>query len=202
MSRPNPQTPPPPRGSFISFFLTLPRLLLGRRHRLAAAPRGLRVLAAHADAPVVAQAPVDPDLLEPLQVRPQRRVERVREGLRVLARLVVLLSIQKPRRDLELLRVLDDGHELLDLVGRELAGSFMGVDRGFFAHHIGEAAADAGDRRDGVHDLAPPIDVRVEHTQDVLEVGRDDERHLQLVYLCGDGRVSAPVAVGAREASA
>ena len=94
------------------------------------------MLAAHADAPVVAQAPVGPDLLEPLQVGPQRRVQRVRERLRVLARLVVLLPIQKPGRDLELLRVLDDGHELLDLVRGQLAGALVRVDRGFFAHHI------------------------------------------------------------------
>ena len=119
------------------------------------------MLAAHADAPVVAQAPVGPDLLEPLQVGPQRRVQRVREGLAVLARLVVLLPIQEPGRDLELLRVLDDGHELLDLVRGQLAGALVRVDRGFFAHHIGEAAPDAGDRRDGVHDLAPAINIRV-----------------------------------------
>ena len=91
----------------ISFFLTLRSLLFGGRHRLAAAPRGLRVLAAHADAPVVAQAPVGPDLLESLKILTQLVVEDVGHDLGGLAVLDVTLPVQEPVRDLVLTGILN-----------------------------------------------------------------------------------------------
>eukprot|EP00618_Florenciella_parvula_P033136 CAMPEP_0119542926 /NCGR_PEP_ID=MMETSP1344-20130328/53851_1 /TAXON_ID=236787 /ORGANISM="Florenciella parvula, Strain CCMP2471" /LENGTH=164 /DNA_ID=CAMNT_0007587191 /DNA_START=291 /DNA_END=786 /DNA_ORIENTATION=- len=143
--------------------------------RLAAS--GLRVLAAHADAPVVAETAVSADLLQPLEVLAELGAEVVREGLRVVARLVVLLPVKEPGRDLELLRVLDDGHELLNLVLGELTGALVRVNLSLLADEVGEAAADTADGAEREHYLAATIDVGVKNTQDVLEVRRDDERH-------------------------
>ena len=257
------------------------RLLLGGRHGLAAATGALGVLAAHADAPVVAETTVRADLLEALEVLAELLLQRVRESLRVLARLVVFLSVEEPGRDLELLRVLDDSHELLDLIGGELAcvlkrraalpfslntqprrgshhhqgpreygssryfghfcdkgflisvpvscarsvaadtlariaqhpttplfvqvvgfsrvslafllvprgtqgnraGALVHVNGGLFAHDVGESTSDTRDRREREHSLAAAVNVGVEHTQNVLEIGGDNERHPGEWYL-------------------
>jgi hypothetical protein len=69
----------------------------------------------------VTQATVSPDLLEPLQVIAQLHVERVGHHLRKLAVLVVLLPVEHPVGNLELARVLHDGHKPLNLLGSQLA---------------------------------------------------------------------------------
>ena len=63
------------------------------------------------------------NLLQPLQVVTHLRVHAVRQNLEVLAVDNVLLPVEEPRRDLELRRVLDDGHDALQLVRVELAGA-------------------------------------------------------------------------------
>jgi len=97
------------------------RLFAGDRHGLSAAARGLGVLTTYADAPVVAKTAVVADLLEPLEVLAQLGREVVGEGLHRLAGLPLALPVQEPLGDLELLRALDDGHQLLNLVLGELA---------------------------------------------------------------------------------
>jgi len=56
----------------------------------------------------MSQATVSAYLLQSLKIITEFRVNTVRQYLRVLAVDDVLLSVQKPRRDLELCRVLDD----------------------------------------------------------------------------------------------
>ncbi len=63
-----------------------------------------------------------PNLLQPLKVITQLGVNTVRQNLRVFAVHNVLLSVQEPRRDLELRWVLDDRHNSLQLVRVELSG--------------------------------------------------------------------------------
>ncbi len=48
---------------------------------------------------------------------------------------------------------------------------------------VGVTAADTLDGREGEHDVPLAIDVRVHHTQDVLEVGRHHERHREEITL-------------------
>mmetsp|Transcript_16556 Transcript_16556/g.42252 ORF Transcript_16556/g.42252 Transcript_16556/m.42252 type:complete len:258 (-) Transcript_16556:28-801(-) len=130
----------------------------------------LSVLAAHAHAPVVPQTAVRADLLEALKVVAELEVEHVGARLRVLAVLVVLLPVEEPVRDLELARVLDDGHDTLHLLRRQLARALLEAHLGLLQHDVGEAAAhtrDAGHRK---HHLLAAINVGVQHTQDVLEV--------------------------------
>jgi hypothetical protein len=93
--------------------------------RATTATRRLRVLAAHLEAPPVTQTTVGVDLLEALEVVAPLADQVVGNHLRVLARLVVLLSVEEPHRDLELLRVLDDGNETLDLVVRQLTSTVV-----------------------------------------------------------------------------
>jgi hypothetical protein len=60
-----------------------------------------------------------PDLLEALQVLAQLLRNVLRERLPRLARLPVALPVEEPVGHLELPRVLDDGHQLLNLVRRQ-----------------------------------------------------------------------------------
>ena len=104
---------------------TISRLSLLLRHtnRAAAAAGGLGVLTAHAQAPEVTQAAVGADLFETLQILAQLVVHGVGQHLRVLAIDDVALPVEEPGWDLILRRVLDDGHDALELLGRDLAGA-------------------------------------------------------------------------------
>jgi hypothetical protein len=81
---------------------------------------GLCVLATDAEAPVVTETTVGTDLFEALEVITELRVDTVGQNLRVFAVHNVLLSVQEPRRDLELRRVLDDRDDPLQLVRVEV----------------------------------------------------------------------------------
>ena len=63
------------------------------------------------------------DLLHALQILTKLALHSVRDDLAVLTILVVLSPVEHPDRDLELLRVLDDGHQTLNLVVGELAST-------------------------------------------------------------------------------
>eukprot|EP00306_Pavlova_sp_CCMP459_P004216 CAMPEP_0185162816 /NCGR_PEP_ID=MMETSP1139-20130426/7076_1 /TAXON_ID=298111 /ORGANISM="Pavlova sp., Strain CCMP459" /LENGTH=212 /DNA_ID=CAMNT_0027728155 /DNA_START=520 /DNA_END=1156 /DNA_ORIENTATION=+ len=145
-------------------------LLLGHADRAALAASGLCVLATHAQAPVVAKTPVCADLLEALQVLAELEVEVVGANLGELAILVVLLPVQEPVRDLELARVLDDGHDTLHLFCGQLTRTLLKVHLRLLEHHVREATAHTADASQCEHHLLPTINVGVQHTQDVLEV--------------------------------
>lgn len=59
-----------------------------------------------------------PDLLQALKVIPELHVQSIGDDLRIFTILVVLLSVQKPVRDLELAWVGHDGHQVVELSGR------------------------------------------------------------------------------------
>lgn len=84
--------------------LTTP--LLGDTDGATAAASGLGVLATDAEAPVVPETTVSPDLLQPLEVVAELGVDAVGEGLAVLAVDDVLLPVKEPGGDLVLRRVL------------------------------------------------------------------------------------------------
>ena len=63
------------------------------------------------------------NLLQPLEIITDLRVDSVRENLRVLAVDNVPLPVQEPRRDLELRGVLDDSDNTLELIGVQLASA-------------------------------------------------------------------------------
>ena len=138
-------------------------------HSLLATARAARVLSAHANVPPVPQSAVGPNLLEAFQIITELGRNVLRKRLRVLARLEILLTVQKPNGDLELAGVLNDGHELFNLVGRELSRALVHVDFGLFANQVGKAAANAGNLAQTKHDIALAFHVRVENAQNVLK---------------------------------
>ena len=144
--------------------------------RTATTTSGLRVLTAHLEAPPMTETTVSVNLLETLVVFAPLALQVVGHNLRVFARLKVLLSVEEPHGDLELHRVLDNSNHALNLVVRELARTLRDVHLGLLAHHDGESATHALDRGQRDPHLATAIDVGVEDTQNVLEVGADDKR--------------------------
>ena len=130
------------------------------------------VLATHASAPVVAEATVAADLLHALEVVTQRAGEVLCREVHGLARLEVLATVKEEFRDLELQRVLDDGHDALDLVVGDLTSALREVHLGLLADHDGKAAAHTRDRGQGEREVAGAVHVRVKDTQDVLELLR------------------------------
>ena len=121
----------------------LATLLLRHTDGPSAAARRLGVLAAHAEAPVVAETTVGPDLLQALQIVTELRVDAVGEDLAALAVDDVAASVEEPVRDLVCLgcwgglagcpnsskgggvsrTVLDDGNDALQLFSSELSGT-------------------------------------------------------------------------------
>lgn len=71
---------------------------------------------------------------------------------------------------LKLQGVVHDGHDLVDLIGGELAGALVEVDVALLADQVGHAASDTLDAAQGVHHLLATIHVGVAHTQDVLKI--------------------------------
>ena len=81
------------------------------------------MLAPDTKAPEVTETTVRTDLLQPLKIVTELRVDTVGENLRVLAVDDVPLPVQEPRWDLELRGVLDDGDDTLELIGVKLASA-------------------------------------------------------------------------------
>ena len=74
------------------------------------------------ESPEVSESSVASDLLESLEVLSHLLVDLVRDNVGVLAVGDVLLPVEEPGGDLELRRVLHDGHDSLELVRVELSG--------------------------------------------------------------------------------
>eukprot|EP00612_Vaucheria_litorea_P000290 CAMPEP_0171457254 /NCGR_PEP_ID=MMETSP0945-20130129/3407_1 /TAXON_ID=109269 /ORGANISM="Vaucheria litorea, Strain CCMP2940" /LENGTH=120 /DNA_ID=CAMNT_0011982827 /DNA_START=142 /DNA_END=504 /DNA_ORIENTATION=+ len=115
--------------------------------------------------------PVRPNFLQSLNVISQFRSDVLSEGLARFSSLPIPLFVQKPVGHLEGPGVLYDSDELFDFVGRQVTSPLRVIDLGLFADEIREPAAYAGHFGQGVHHFDSPIDVRVQNTQNVLEIG-------------------------------
>lgn len=118
------------------------------------------------------------------------------------------MPVEEPLWNLELLWVVDDSHELLNLILGELTGTgetennVSGLKRGvvklvdvrkewmscsplvrvyfcLLADKVGETLTDTSDLGDGEHDLTASVNVCVEHTKNVLEIGGHHEPRLE-----------------------
>lgn len=103
----------------LHFFVTTGLLLLVR-HGLTTATSRARVLATSAQVPVVTQTTVSADLLQALKVVTQLGLHVVGQDLHVLARSEVLLPVEEPVGNLELLRSLEDVDNALELIRVQL----------------------------------------------------------------------------------
>ena len=115
------------------------------------------------------------DLLQSLQILTQLVVQSIGRELGELSVFDVPLSIEEPVGDLELARIVDDREQLFDLVLGQLTGPLRQVDVGLLAADVSKPPANSFDRRQGVHDVTLAVDVRVQHSQDVLELFRSHQ---------------------------
>eukprot|EP00525_Craspedostauros_australis_P009560 CAMPEP_0198134038 /NCGR_PEP_ID=MMETSP1442-20131203/59872_1 /TAXON_ID= /ORGANISM="Craspedostauros australis, Strain CCMP3328" /LENGTH=272 /DNA_ID=CAMNT_0043795173 /DNA_START=19 /DNA_END=838 /DNA_ORIENTATION=- len=134
-----------------------------------AASGGAGVLSTDSDAPPVTKTAVGADLLESLDVVTELGINVLGEDLAVLSGLEVLLSVQEPERDLELAWVLDDGDDLLDLIGGQFSCSLVDVDLGLFADEVSETASKTLDLGQSENDISLSFHVCIKNTQNVLE---------------------------------
>ncbi len=137
------------------------------------------MLTAHAKSEVMAHTTVGAHLTQTVEVLAGLEVELIRNQLRVLAVLEILLPVEEVVGDFELARILDDGHDTVNLLVRERARALVEVDVGLLQHEIGKATADTLDRRQREHHLVAPIDIGVQHTKDMLKLlSLHHHRHL------------------------
>jgi len=127
----------------------------------------------------VTETTVSTDLLQALEIVTELGSNTVGEDLAVLAIDNIALPVEEPRGNLVLEGVLDDGDDTLKLFGGEVTSALVQINIGLLADQVGVSATDTRDLGQGVHDLLLSIDVCVQQTDDVLEVGllSGDERH-------------------------
>ena len=131
---------------------------------------GLGVLSTDTEAPVVAETTVRADTLEALEVLTELVVQTVGKNLGGLSVLGVLLSVQEPAGDLVVQGVLQDLDNLVDLLSRQLSSATASVNLSLLAGKSGETASNSANGGEGDGDLLATINVRVEHTNNVLEL--------------------------------
>ena len=85
--------------------------------------------------------------------------------------MLVMVAAQETEADLH------DRDQLLGVVLGQLAGPLGQGDVGLLQDDVGVPAPDPLDGGEGEHDAGLALDVGVEDTQDVLEVGRHHQRH-------------------------
>merc|ERR1719270_1265498 len=160
-------------------FQTQQRCLLLLRHTnsFSLVTSSLGVLSSHPKAPVVPKTPVGTDLLQTLKVLTKLVVQDVSHDLVGLAVLDVPLPVKEPVGDLVLAGVLHNGDELFSIFLSELTSPLGEGDVGLLEHNVGVPAADTLDGGQREHDAGFSLNVGVEDTQDVLEVGRHHQRH-------------------------
>jgi len=130
---------------------------------------------------------VSPYLLQALQVLAKLALEGVGQDLVVFAVDDITLSVEKPRGDFVLGRVLDDGDDTLEFFGGEFTGTLVQVDIGLLADQVGVPTTHTLDLGQGVHNLLLSINIGVEETQDELKVRLlpTNERHIGDQYPMG-----------------
>ena len=123
------------------------------------------------NSPPVPETSVRPDLLHPLHILSQASIESLSEDLSVLPGLEVLLPVEEPEGNLELLGGLNDSDDLLDLIGRKLPRPLVNVNLRLLADKVGETTSDTLNLGKGKDNVALTLNVGVEDTQNVLELG-------------------------------
>ena len=120
---------------------------------------------------------VGADLLQPLEVFTELIVQCIGQNMGSFTIFVVAVSVDEPIGNLELAWVVDDRHQLLQLFWAEFSGSPVDVDVCLFADQHSESAADTFDDRQGKRHLNSAVHIRIENTNNLLEIRREYERH-------------------------
>lgn len=122
------------------------------------------MLSADANVPPMPQPAVRPNLLHALEVVAVLGGDVLRKGLAVLARFEILLAIEEPDGNFELPGILNDRHELFNLIGCELTGALVNIDFGLLANQIRKATADTWNLAQTKDDVAFAFHIRIENT--------------------------------------
>jgi hypothetical protein len=137
---------------------------------LTLAAGSLGVLTTNSVAPEVSDTSVDTDLLHSLNITTDSGNQTVDNQLSGLAGGEVLLSVNEPIWNLELLWVVDDGDQLFNFFVGKSTSTTVNVNFSLLADQVGEALADTNNLGHGEHNLALSIDVSVQHTKNVLKL--------------------------------
>ena len=127
------------------------------------------MLSTDTDTPPMAETTVGSDFLHAFHIVSEFGVNVLGKNVAVLARFEILLTVQEPQGDLELTGILDNGHHLFNLVGRQLSGPFVEINLGLFANQIRHAATQTLDLGQGKHHIALTLHIGIQNTQNVLE---------------------------------
>jgi len=117
------------------------------------------------------------NLLHPLNVVTELSIKVLRKHLGVLARLEILLPVEKPKRDFELAGVLNDGHQLFDFIGSQLSSPLVHVNLSLFADEVRKTTSETLDFCEAEDNVPLALNIGVEDTQDVLELSSLHQRH-------------------------
>mmetsp|Transcript_46774 Transcript_46774/g.134738 ORF Transcript_46774/g.134738 Transcript_46774/m.134738 type:complete len:170 (-) Transcript_46774:10-519(-) len=143
------------------------------------------VLSTNSDSPPVTKTTVSSDLLKTLDIITKLSINVLGKDLVVLSCLEILLSVQEPKRNLELAGVLDDGNKLFNLIGSKFSGSLVNIDLGLFADEISESASKTLNFRQTEHNISLSLNVSVQNTKNVLKFSslHQRRRHGGLLFL-------------------
>jgi hypothetical protein len=133
------------------------------------ATSGASVLSTDSNSPPVTQTTVSPNLLKTLNIITKLSIDVLGKDLGVLSCLEILLSVQKPKGDLELTRILNDGHDLFDLISSEFSTSLVDIDFRLLANQVSKSTSKTLDFRQAKDDITLSLYVRIENTQNVLK---------------------------------
>jgi len=127
----------------------------------------------------VSESTMVPNLLKTLQVISEPHVEGIGDELIGTSVLVILLSVEKPLWDLELLWITYYRHQVFQLSCRKLSSSFVHIDVCLLADEISKTATDTLNGCQCKHYLLASIDIGVEDTKNVLKLFVGYERHFR-----------------------
>ena len=92
------------------------------------------MLSTNTNTPPVTKTTMGSNFLETFNIITKFGIHTLRKDLRVLSRFEILLTIQKPKWNFELTRILNNGHELFNFIRRQFSGTLIDIDFGLFAN--------------------------------------------------------------------
>lgn len=137
---------------------------------------GFCVLPADLQVMVMANTTLATGLAETLQVHTMSGGYGVNQDMHVLTGLEIIVTVEHPGGDAVREGVLKYLHESILLGCCELSSTLVDVNVGLLESNIGKAAPDPLNSDKGTLEHNLPLDVRVEHTQEVSVVAGLDNR--------------------------
>ena len=132
---------------------------------------GACVLSTHSDSPPVTKTTMSPNLLHALNVITQLGINVLGKNLTVFSSLEILLTIEKPKRNLELTWILDNRDKFFNFIGSEFTSALVHIDFCLFANQVCEPASKTLDLGQTKDNISFSLYVGIEDTENVLKLG-------------------------------